>query len=113
MIRFGKKAAAVAAFSVMASMAFTGCSGSINSDEVVATEESLTHWLFERKGAENCKKAPFGRAVAGGADAAGEPADFLRKLAVQEFDGVLARDAHERKAFDAKERRRIRKGIHD
>lgn len=37
MIRFGKKAAAVAAFSVMASMAFTGCSGSINSDEVVAT----------------------------------------------------------------------------
>ena len=51
--------------------------------------------------------------VTGGADAAGEPADFLRKLAVQEFDGVLARDAHERKAFDAKERRRIRKGIHD
>ena len=37
MIRFGKKAAAVAAFSVMASMAFTGFSGSSNSDEVVAT----------------------------------------------------------------------------
>ena len=44
MIRFGKKAAAVAAISVMASMSFTGCSGSIDSDAVVATvgDEEMT-----------------------------------------------------------------------
>lgn len=44
MIRFGKKAVAAAAFSVMATMAVTGCSGSIDTDAVVATvgDEEMT-----------------------------------------------------------------------
>ena len=44
MIRFGKKAAVLTAAGVLAAMSITGCSSSIDTDEVVATvgDEDIT-----------------------------------------------------------------------
>ena len=44
MMRFGKKAAVLTAAGALAAMTVTGCSGSINTDSVVATEgKTISH----------------------------------------------------------------------